>query len=105
MSSSLNCFSPRKPKKLYVLGTWNGRWRCRRLDGGPSFGNHADPVLVSVAIDVVPPGGGAVVVAHHLHALLAALVVVGLSGAPVGVREGHAVAPGVAYMPEEAACK
>lgn len=58
-----------------------------------------------VAVDVVPPGGGAVLVAHHLHALLAALVVVGLAGAPVGVREGHAVAPGVACVDGKAARK
>lgn len=58
-----------------------------------------------IAVDVIPPGGGAVVVAHHLHALLAALVVVGLAVAPVGVRDGHAVAPGVACVGSEAKCE
>lgn len=58
-----------------------------------------------VAVDVIPPGGGAIVVAHHLHTILAALVVIGFPMAPVGVREGHAVAPGVACVCGDVSCE
>ena len=52
---------------------------------------------MGVTVEVVPPGEGAVGAAHHLHAVLPALVVVGLPGAPVGVGHWGAVGPGVAW--------
>lgn len=78
--------------------TWDRRRWDWGQDRGPSFGNLADPVLVSVAVEIVPPGEGAVGAADHLHAILAPLVVVGLPVGPVGVGEGRAVSPVVACV-------
>lgn len=83
------------------LCTWARRWGLRGLDGVLSFGNPAYPVLVGVAVEIVPPGVGPVGAAHHLHTLLAALVVVGLPDAPVGVRDRGSVAPRVACAGSE----
>lgn len=53
---------------------------------------------MSVTVEIVPPGVGPVGAAHHLYTLLAALVVVGLPGTPVGVSERCAIAPRIAYV-------
>lgn len=50
---------------------------------------------MGVAVEIIPGGMGTVAVGHHLHAVLPAIVVVGLPGAPVGVRQRCAIAPGV----------
>lgn len=65
--------------------TWNWRWGHRGQDWVLPFSDHADPVLVSVAVEIVPPRAAPVDAAHHLHAFLAPLVVVGLPVTPVGV--------------------
>lgn len=90
-----------KTGALWAQCTWDRRWGHRGLDGVLSFSNQAYPVLVSVAVEIVPPGHGPVGVAHHLHTLLAVLVVVGLPGTPVGVNERCAVAPGIACTGSE----
>lgn len=51
-----------------------------------------------VTVEIVPPGVGPIGAAHHLYTLLAALVVVGLPGTPVGVSERCAIAPRIAYV-------
>lgn len=66
--------------------TWQRGWGLWGVDGVLSFGDLTDPVLMGVAVEIVPPGEGPVGAAHHLDAFLAALVVVRLPGAPVGVR-------------------
>lgn len=80
------------------LFTWDWRRGHGGQDGVLSLGNSANPVLVSVTVEVVPPGKRPVGAAHHLNTLLAALVVVGLPVTPVGVADRGAIAPGVSCM-------
>lgn len=79
------------------LFTWQRRWGLWGHEGVLALGDHTDPVLVGVTVEIVPPGEGPVGAAHHLHTLLTVLVVVGLAGAPVGVGERRAVTPRVAW--------
>lgn len=87
-----------RTRALWERFTWEWRWGYWGQDGVLSFSNHAYPVLVSVTVEIIPPGVGPVAAAHHLYTLLAALVVVGLPAAPVGVRERCAIAPRITYM-------
>lgn len=80
---------------MHCGSTWDRRWGHWGQEGVLSLSDHADPVLVSVTVEVVPPGEGPVLAAHHLHTLLTALVVVRLPATPVGVGQRGAVAPGV----------
>lgn len=71
--------------ELWAQFTWNRRWGHWRDDGSFPFSYHAYPVLMSIAVEVVPPGDGSVGVAHHFDTVLTALVVIRLPGAPVSV--------------------
>lgn len=53
---------------------------------------------MGVAVEIVPGGVGAVAVGHHLHTFLPAVVVVGLAGGPVGVRQRCAIAPAISCV-------
>lgn len=81
---------------LWGQFTWERRWGLWGHDGVLSFSDHAYPVLVSVTVEIVPPGGRPVGAAHHLHTLLAALVVVGLPVTPVSVGQRRAITPRIA---------
>lgn len=84
--------------------TWDRGWRHWWQDRILSFGDHAYPVLVGVTVEIIPGGIGTVAVGHHLHAVLSAIVVVGFPGAPVGVRQRGAIAPGVSCAKGTIAC-
>lgn len=59
---------------------------------------------MGVTVEIIPGGIGTVAVGHHLHAVLPAIVVVGFPGAPVGVRQRCAIAPGVSCGNGTIAC-
>ena len=77
--------------------TWDGWWRYRGNDRVLSLGDHADPVLMGVTVQIIPVGASSVGVAHHLHTALAAVMVVGLSITPVGVTQSCAITPAITW--------
>lgn len=73
-------------------GTWCRGRRLRRYNGFLSFSNHANPVLVGITVQVVPPGRP-VFSGHHLHTVFSAIVIIGFTVAPVRVADRRPVAP------------